>query len=138
MRRATGSDGGRHGQRPNEKQQREEETKGKQEDRHTGGFAVYFNRSQGKARPRRRSEKDLLRPLRARAGRSGARARAKEARYFSLSLPLVGRADAAGGVGVGGQLHPTRLVALLARLATLPIKGRDEEIRYLTRNAVMK
>jgi hypothetical protein len=41
--------GGHSGERPKEKQSREEEAEGSQEDCRTDGFAVCFNRSAGEA-----------------------------------------------------------------------------------------
>ena len=53
------------GERPKEKQSREEEAEGKQEEGLAHGFAVCFNRSAGEAQPKRRSKENPVtsRPL---------------------------------------------------------------------------
>jgi hypothetical protein len=57
--------GGQHGERPNEKQQGEEEAEGKQKEACAGAFALYLDGSERNAR--RRAEEDLLTARYARA-----------------------------------------------------------------------
>ena len=52
--------GGHSGERPKEKQSREEEAEGSQEEGRADGFAVCFNRCAGEAEPKRRSKENLV------------------------------------------------------------------------------